>query len=400
MKELAKIRFKVLKDGVKSIYLDINVNGSRSREFLKLYLYPGKDDLTKIKNKNAMEAAQVMQAKRTLQLQNDSAGIHTKDDVRVSEFIDKYIRTRNISEGYATTLQELSKKWVDYIGDTRLADITKEMLIGFPRWIQGQKSKLHCKRTDLLPTINKMMKAGKSQRDIAKFLGVSRSVIARVLKDSTSAPNICDNSANFWLVRMGTILNKAERERIIIANPYRQIDSSERPKTIESHREYLTMEELKLMLSTECRESTKNAFMFSCFTGLRLSDLETLTWDNISNGCITKRQVKTTDIVRVPLSDNAKTFLPERSGSEKVFDLIDRATLNTDIHKWAKKAGITKRVSFHTARHTFATLLLTSDVDLYTVSKLLGHKSIATTQIYADIIDKKRDEAVNMIPKI
>ena len=64
------------------------------------------------------------------------------------------------------------------------------------------------------------------------------------------------------------------------------------------------------------------------------------------------------------------------------------------------KAGITKNITFHCARHTHATLLLTNGVDIYTVSKLLGHKEIKTTQVYARIIDEKKKEAVNKIPSI
>ena len=67
------------------------------------------------------------------------------------------------------------------------------------------------------------------------------------------------------------------------------------------------------------------------------------------------------------------------------------------LRKWASEAGITKHLTFHTARHTFATMMLTLGADLYTTSKLLGHTDVATTQIYAKIVDKKKDEAVNLV---
>ena len=76
------------------------------------------------------------------------------------------------------------------------------------------------------------------------------------------------------------------------------------------------------------------------------------------------------------------------------------SVINSGLKRWAKAAEIDKNISFHTARHTFATMLLTLDVDLYTVSKLLGHKDIKTTQIYAKIIDKKKQDAVNKIPQL
>jgi len=73
---------------------------------------------------------------------------------------------------------------------------------------------------------------------------------------------------------------------------------------------------------------------------------------------------------------------------------------NEVLKKWAKEAGINKNLSSHVARHSFATMALSSGADLYTVSKLLGHRNIATTQIYAKIIDKKKEEAVDMLPPL
>jgi site-specific recombinase XerD len=73
--------------------------------------------------------------------------------------------------------------------------------------------------------------------------------------------------------------------------------------------------------------------------------------------------------------------------------------MNTALMQWCLRAGITKHITFHCGRHTFATLQLTLGTDLFTVSKLLGHSEIRTTQIYAKVIDKKKIEAVNTIPK-
>lgn len=66
---------------------------------------------------------------------------------------------------------------------------------------------------------------------------------------------------------------------------------------------------------------------------------------------------------------------------------------------WAKDAGVTKHISFHTSRHSFATMMLTLGADLYTTSKLLGHSNVKTTQIYAKIVDSKKVEAVNLLDK-
>ena len=74
--------------------------------------------------------------------------------------------------------------------------------------------------------------------------------------------------------------------------------------------------------------------------------------------------------------------------------------INTLLKPWAKAAGIDKRFSFHTSRHTFATMMLTLGADLYTVSKLLGHANVKTTQIYAKIVDSKKVEAVNLVDSV
>lgn len=401
MKEPVKIRFKELPSGAQSIYLDIYHNGKRKKEYLKLYINPGKDADTKARNRSAMNAAKVIQSRRIIELQETQAGITTskRSDITLSEYVDEYLKSRRLTKSYCTIMYSMVSKWIKYTGDTKIVNIDKDLLVGFARFIQGMDSGLYNRRNDIKPDVDAMLSQGLSHREIARRLGVSRTVIDRITKDVKNAPKICDNSARKYLIRVGTILYKAEKDGIIQHNPYRLIDSMEMPRPSPTIRQYLTIEELQKLIDAPCRESTKYAFLFSCFTGLRLSDIEELTWDMVTNNSITKKQVKTGKIIVIPLSDNAKRFLPER-GNERVFNLSTKSTIGKDIDKWIKKAGIDKHITFHCARHTFATLTLTYGADLYTVSKLLGHTNIATTQIYAKIVDKKKEEAVNLIPKL
>ena len=112
---------------------------------------------------------------------------------------------------------------------------------------------------------------------------------------------------------------------------------------------------------------------------------------------------KTQKTLYLPLSDEALKWMPERGeakDTDKVFHLPYQTYINLVLKVWAANSGITKNVTFHTARHTFATMMLTLGADLYTTSKLLGHTQVQTTQIYAKIVDKKKDEAVNLVKGI
>lgn len=199
-------------------------------------------------------------------------------------------------------------------------------------------------------------------------------------------------------------LNAAVREEILLNNPFDNISNTDRIKVPESTREYLTIDEVKQLIATECkRENVKNAFLFSCFCGLRISDIFAITWGQLTqDGEQMRLQLqmqKTKDPLYLPISEQAQKYMPYRGtagANDKIFNLPTGESCNNIIAEWAKAAGITKKVTFHVARHTFATMMLTLGADLYTTSKLLGHADIETTQIYAKIVNAKKDEAVNL----
>jgi integrase len=175
----------------------------------------------------------------------------------------------------------------------------------------------------------------------------------------------------------------------------------------ESKREYLTHSELQALSETTCKHAVlKRAFIFSCLTGLRWSDINKLKWSEVreeeENYRIIFRQKKTEGLEYLYISQQARDLLSERgSNNDKVFKgLKYGAHFNAEILKWCMRAGISKHITFHSARHTNAVLLLENGADIYTVSKRLGHKEIRTTQIYAKIIDTKMKEAANSIPAL
>ncbi|MEM4260572.1 MAG: tyrosine-type recombinase/integrase [Candidatus Woesearchaeota archaeon] len=111
--------------------------------------------------------------------------------------------------------------------------------------------------------------------------------------------------------------------------------------------------------------------------------------------------MKTSTEELIPLSEQAVKYLGKRTKSKgRVFSLPNNNNTNNNLVKLSANAGLNKNLSFHMARHTFATLSLTYGADIYTVSKLLGHTDIKHTQIYARVIDKKKEEAVDMLPRI
>ena len=175
----------------------------------------------------------------------------------------------------------------------------------------------------------------------------------------------------------------------------------------ESTREYLTYSELQAMTQAECKYPIlKNAFIFSCLTGLRWSDIDKLKWSEVrdedTGSGIIFRQKKTDGLEYLYVSEQSRKLLGKRANeSDRVFrGLKYGAVYNTEILRWCMKAGITKHITFHSARHTNAVLLLENSADIYTVSKRLGHKEIRTTEIYTKIIDEKMKEAANLIPEL
>jgi integrase len=191
---------------------------------------------------------------------------------------------------------------------------------------------------------------------------------------------------------------------------YTSINYSAKVKSFEqaeSQREYLTFQELQQLVQTDCKyEVLKRAFIFSCLVGLRWSDINTLVWSEVRDeGDISKvnfRQEKTDGVEYLYISNQARALLQTRqSPVDRVFKgLKYSAVYNNEIVRWCNRAGISKHITFHSARHTNAVLLLENGADIYTVSKRLGHREIRTTAIYAKIVDQKMKEASNLIPTI
>lgn len=170
---------------------------------------------------------------------------------------------------------------------------------------------------------------------------------------------------------------------------------------------YLTIEEVKKLAQTECEyPNIKRAFLFSCLTGLRRSDIINLTWGEIQQQGeyvrIIFKQKKTKGQEYLDISPQAAELLGERGkpNDHPFTDIHSPSCTNEAIKRWVLRAGIQKEITFHCGRHTFAVMMLDLGTDIYTVSKLLGHRYLTTTQIYAKVLDKNKQAAVSKIPDI
>lgn len=220
----------------------------------------------------------------------------------------------------------------------------------------------------------------------------------------TTNKKLSQNSASSYYMKVRACLRQAFEDKILTENIAGRVKAI---KPGEPERAYLTIEEIQRLAVTECRyDVLKRAFLFSCLTGMRWSDVNNLKWSDLVKQSdsykVNFRQKKTKEYEYLDINNQAKELLgKEQENNDRVFGGLRYSSyMNTEILRWCMRAGITKHITFHSGRHSFATMLLTQGVDIYTVSKLLGHKEIKTTQIYAKIIDEKKREAVNKIPEI
>jgi integrase len=201
------------------------------------------------------------------------------------------------------------------------------------------------------------------------------------------------------------VFNAAIAEGYIKVNPFDLIKKNERIAKVRSTKDSLTMEEVEKIADVVPVKSedaeVQRAFLFACFTGIRISDIRELKWSDIKvmgdYKAIIKTQVKTEELVTVPLCMKAMEYLPDQREDEFVFHLPLKTGLRLGLNRIIEASGIDKPVTFHTSRHTFATLTFASGSDLATVSRLLGHSSVATTEIYADVLMDSKVKAINSI---
>ena len=359
------LRRKALAGGRQSLYIDHCVEGRHRRESLSLYLESETTVRAKRANASTLRKAEaILRERQSAMLSAQLSEIEEQEhrNTLLSSWLDtyyNYLERRGVDDLHSIAAIKLRMQ--EYAPDATLEQVDKPFILGFIDYLRGEYR----------------MRNGEplSQKSIFNLIGM-----------------------------FSSSLNYAVSIGRIAVNPYNLFENDERVKRGSEHkREYLTVEELKRMIDTPCKHTVvRQVFLFTCFTGLRVSDVRGLRWCDLSqqDGGYTLgvRMYKTEKMVYIPLSKQAMKWMPERgdkSGEDFVFDSVP-SDYNIHIAKWAKAAGITKHITHHCGRHTFATMLLSLGVDIYTVSKLLGHASLRHTQRYAKIVDRQKDDAVNL----
>ncbi|HBK82742.1 MAG TPA: recombinase [Flavobacterium sp.] len=349
------VRKRALKEkGRFALYLELYSNKTQWQENLKLYLEPEKSNSTiKQMNKQTMEIAEKIRVERLYRLQNEGYGY--KKPTKTYQNFNKF---------FLELWEERQKNGVN-----------------FGSWDSVYKH---------LNNFNKNI----------SFTEIDERLMEQFKTYLLSKVKV--NSASQYFNIFKHSIHESYRKKLIRDNPADRVKCI---REVETHREYLTKEEIQKLINTECRyEVLKRAFLFSCFTGLRWSDINKLTWKEVrlENGVysIVYTQKKTKHFESLPISANAVHLMGERKeDEERVFKGLKYSDyFNTALLRWCLKAGITKHITFHCGRHTAAIMLLNNDVDIYTVSKILGHKELKTTSIYAKVLNDTKIEAVNKLP--
>lgn len=353
-----RLRTEKLSKGRKSVYLDVYIDATdHYQKRLGIYLIPEKSQADKQKNKDAWKLAELIRNEHESDILNKRYG---KEDPR----------------------KQYNNSFLEYFN--RTVELRFETGVNYDTWVSVYKHLVN-------------FTGGKLTFD---------QINENLLEEFKSyfLKKVSQNSAHAYFNKVKRAIHAAFRDKLIDHNPAFNVQS---PKMVNTHREYLTEEELLRLKDLECKYPVlKRAFFFSVLTGLRWSDIQNLKWKNVQEiedvNYLVFTTRKTKDAERLPINKEARKILGEENdGEERVFiGLKYSAWHNIAICQWMIQADIKKHITFHCARHTHATLLLNKGVDIFTVSKMLGHKELKTTQIYAKLANQTKVDATEKLPSI
>lgn len=352
-KQSVSLRRRKMPSGNVSLYLCINQNGVRSYEYLHLYLHPDSGRKVKEENRQTLALAEAIRAKRLVEIRNGEYGFRERSAAPLFGYFQRIADSKNGSTRRRYNALLALLKGYERRTSMMVSDITPKWFLDFVAYIEAQ--------------------------------------------------GFATNTRAVYVATLRCCINAACREGLLQSNPIAGVRGSGYEET---NRTYLTVDEVRRLSDTPCADGVvKRAFLFGCLTGLRHCDIASLTWGDIHHqGGYTRiiyRQSKTHGQEYLDIAEQAASLMGERrKGDEPVFPLPHESTVRRRIFEWVEAAGIDKHVTFHASRHTFAVMMLELGTDIYTVSKLLGHRELSTTQIYAKVLDKNKQAAVAKIPTI
>lgn len=353
------LRAKILPSGNVQVYLYSSYKGKPMRQSVGV-LNIETDASTQARNTELMRMAEA------------EAGIRNADAVRMGHgltpqpkqniLLSDYLQRLSTGKDYSTQTRKIFDVLLHHVEIFRTAEIKIAFIDA--NWVRAF---IHYLRTEAYNRNTKYTKKPLTENTIHRLFEALEIVLAR-----------------------------AQRDMIITKSPLSELGAKERPKRNREAREYLTTEEVRRLIATDCsNEQIKRAFLFSVFTGLRWSDITRLTWQSMkqdNNGTFFHINMKkTAKPIDVYLSKIGAHFMPQRtehSDNDFIFNLPNNSSTNKHLKTWCKDANITKQVCFHVARHTFATMMLNNDTPLEVVSKMLGHERLSTTEIYAKLLNR------------
>lgn len=379
-----EIKERKLTAGNRSLYLEYYEKGFRKKENLHLYLVPDDAPNARKINGQTYNKAREIQAQRILNPPSfESKKKKPEENERAKtmtwlQWCDEYIQSAIDSEN--------SKKMIQHKG------VVRKRIAAYLKQIRKPDILLKDVNRDTISGLFKYMREDYRNPGQIKAGGGKLADFTLVLFEET----------------VKAIFNKAVRDGLIPFNPIQDLAKEERFHVPDKHREYLTTDELKRFLAvetqTQAEQIVQKAFGFSCMTGLRLGDMQRLRWSDIKTigevQAVSIIQHKTKRLVTVPLNELALSLLPPRPDNGEdgiIFPLVKKPdNVAKYVRRIKEKAGIEKDFTYHSSRHSAATLAITAGAELYSVSKILGHGSIVSTQVYASVNMEKKAEAVNL----
>ena len=370
------LRQKKISKGRQSLYLDFypaiphpETGEPTRREFLGLYIFEKpKTPIDKQHNTETLQIGESIRQKR-----------------------ENYLNKPEIYTGY-----ELEQKRIKELGEQNFVAYFKTLT-------DKRKASNHDNWVSALNYIEAFTNGKLKFADLnEKFLEDFKEYLLSTKSKKSDKTTLSQNSAVSYFNKVKAALKQAYKDGILQTDLNAKISPI---KATETRREYLTIEELNKLVKTPCNNDLlKRAALFSALTGLRFSDIQKMVWGELEyiegqGYFLNFSQKKTNGIEYYPISEQAVSLLNEKGEpTAKVFEGLEYSAYhNKHLFQWIGAAGITKDITFHCFRHTFATLQLFNGTDIYTVSKMLGHRELKTTQIYAKIVDESKRKAANKI---